>query len=393
MKEKVLILNGSFCELPLILEAKNMGYYVITTGNMPDLIGHQAADQYICADYSDKQAILQMVRQEGIAHIISCANDFGVLTAAYVAEQMGWRGHDTYQTAQMLHLKDRFKDYLQSHNIPCPHSVTFADKAAARAYAETVKYPIIVKATDLTGGKGILRADTLDQALLAIEHAFGASRSKRIVIEPFITGVQQSFVAFLVGQKVVSYTSNNSYSPINPYLIQSETLPAEEIEDIRGALCEIIEGMAADLQLVDGIFAFQFIRQGKEFYIIEMMRRPFGNQFLQLAEDNTTFPWHKAQLLTQLGKDCRGLAPIPQKRKFCGHHGVMAPKNGTILSYHIPAEIEKHIYKKIEMFHPGDAITNCLNQRVAYLYYEYDNLDEMNAAVRTFHTAITVEMQ
>ena len=30
-----------------------MGYYVVTTGNMPDLQGHQFADEYIPADYSD----------------------------------------------------------------------------------------------------------------------------------------------------------------------------------------------------------------------------------------------------------------------------------------------------------------------------------------------------
>ena len=44
MQKKLLILNGSFCELPLIQEAKKMGYYVITTGNMPNLVGHQYAD-------------------------------------------------------------------------------------------------------------------------------------------------------------------------------------------------------------------------------------------------------------------------------------------------------------------------------------------------------------
>ena len=50
MQEKVLILNGSFSELTIINEAKKMGYYVVTTGNMPDLIGHKYADEYIPAD-------------------------------------------------------------------------------------------------------------------------------------------------------------------------------------------------------------------------------------------------------------------------------------------------------------------------------------------------------
>ena len=43
-KQRMLILNGSFCEQPLIETAKKMGYYVITTGNAPELIGHKYAD-------------------------------------------------------------------------------------------------------------------------------------------------------------------------------------------------------------------------------------------------------------------------------------------------------------------------------------------------------------
>ena len=46
-KKRVLVLNGSFCEAPIIKKAKEMGMYVITTGNAPNLIGHQYADEYI----------------------------------------------------------------------------------------------------------------------------------------------------------------------------------------------------------------------------------------------------------------------------------------------------------------------------------------------------------
>ena len=100
-KKRVLVLNGSFCEAPIIKKAKEMGMYVITTGNAPNLIGHQYADEYIPADYSDKEKVLQIVKDNDIEGVISCANDFGVLTAAYVAEQMGWPGHDKYEIAKL----------------------------------------------------------------------------------------------------------------------------------------------------------------------------------------------------------------------------------------------------------------------------------------------------
>ena len=43
--KKILVLNGSFCEQPIIEKAKEMGHYVVTTGNDPSLIGHKSAEE------------------------------------------------------------------------------------------------------------------------------------------------------------------------------------------------------------------------------------------------------------------------------------------------------------------------------------------------------------
>ena len=84
--KKILVLNGTISEVPIIKKAQEMGFYVITTGNMPELPGHQFSDEYICADYSDGKAILELVKNNEVEGIVSCANDFGAITAAYVSD-------------------------------------------------------------------------------------------------------------------------------------------------------------------------------------------------------------------------------------------------------------------------------------------------------------------
>ena len=79
---------------PLILAAKKLGFRVITTGNAPELVGHAYADEYYYADFSDKDEVLTLAREQRIDAICACANDFGAITAAYVAEEMGLPGHD-----------------------------------------------------------------------------------------------------------------------------------------------------------------------------------------------------------------------------------------------------------------------------------------------------------
>ena len=390
--KKVLVLNGSFCELPIINKCHELGYYVITTGNMPELMAHKYADEYIKADYSDYEAVLDIVKQNNIDAVLSCANDFGSITAAYVSEKMGWKTHDTFENSKLLHHKDLFKEYIQRKGFPTPISKVFTDFDKAVSYVEDAEFPIIVKANDLTGGKGILKATCKEEAIKALDNAFKKSRSKHILVEPFVTGDQQTFVTFLHNKKVVACGSCDSYSYINPYLIQAETLPAKDIDSIKDSLIAIIEGMAKDLDLADGIFALQYIRKGNKFNIIEMMRRPFGNQFLQLVEYSTDFPWHLAQVVAETGGDWSFVKRKPIEKPYCGHYGVMVDHNGRLQNWNIPEDIKKHIITQFIMKNIGDDITDHLNERVAFLHFEYSDFDEMQREVKDYYSKIKVEL-
>ena len=391
--KRLLILNGSLSEATLIEKAKELGYYVITTGNNPGLLGHALSDEYIECDYSDKEAILELVKKKNIDRIVSCANDFGVITASYVAEKMGWPGHDTYKNAVLLHQKDSFKAFIQELGIRTPISVAFSDIERAFDYIENVEYPIIVKATDLTGGKGILRADNHDEAERAIDNAFERSRIKHIVIEPYIQGKQQSLVAFIREKRIIVSTSCDCFSPINPYLIQSELLPANGIEQYEDELHGYIERICRELDLVDGMLTIQYIVKDGKPYIIELMRRALGNQFLTVAGAVTGFPWEEALVRAETGMDLSALVWNMPKAKYAGHHGIMATSNGVLQHYSIAHELEKHIFKRIEIIKPGDKINDYLNERIAYIYYTYDLYDEAIKAVSYINQLIDIKME
>ncbi len=391
--KRLLILNGSLSEATLIEKAKELGYYVITSGNNPSLMGHTFADEYIEADYSDKEAILKIVRENNIDKIVACANDFGVITAAYVAEQMGWNGHDTYNNATLLHQKDLFKGFIQKLDIRTPFSVSFSNYNEAVEFTKTTEYPIIVKATDLTGGKGILKAENYAEAKKAIENAFNRSRIKHIVIEPYIVGTQQSLVAFIKDKKVISSISCDCFSPINPYLIQSELLPAREIEKIEDELHSIIEKICNELNLVDGMFTLQYIVKDEKPYVIEMMRRCLGNQFLTAAGAVTGFPWEEALIRAETGMNLDELKCTKPIAKFAGHHGIMVQKNGVVNGYVIDKKVEEHIFKKIDIFKPGETINDYMNERVAYIYYSYDNREDAEYAVKHMNEFIRVDIE
>lgn len=125
----------------------------MTSGNMPELPGHAIADEYIPADYSNGEEILKIVKENGIEGIVSCANDFGVIFSSYLADKKGWLGHDTYENSILMHHKDLLMEYFKKSGIPAPWFEIFTEEVV-NEYVKKCKYPIIVKANDLTGEKG-----------------------------------------------------------------------------------------------------------------------------------------------------------------------------------------------------------------------------------------------
>mgnify|MGYP001500295615 CR=1 FL=1 len=77
--KKVLILNTSHNDLRLILALKEMGFYVVSIGNRPGLVGEKYVNQYIQMDYSCKEEVLALSRKLNIDAICACCNDIGVI--------------------------------------------------------------------------------------------------------------------------------------------------------------------------------------------------------------------------------------------------------------------------------------------------------------------------
>lgn len=391
--KKILLLNAGHTEMPMMEELKSMGYYIVTSGTRPDLPGHQYADEYIYADYSDKEEILEIVRGNSIDGIVSCAHDYGLITSAYVAERMGWNGHDTYENTVLLHQKDLFKELCEELNIRSPKSVAFVSEQEALNYARKVDYPIIVKAVDQASGVGVGKAEDYAGAVEAIHNGFEKSKDKRVIIEPYIVGNQESFVAFVVNKKVISSMSCNCYSPINPYLIQTETMPSDNYDNLKNEMIGIVELLFEKLDLVDGIITLQYIVKDGKPYIIETMRRCLGNQFLTAVSAVTGFPWHKGLVMSELGMDCSSLCENKPMAKYAGHHAIMSTKNGTYLGVEIPEDIMEHVFKYVELFEKGKTITNYLSERMGYIYYVYDTREELDAAARSFNEKIILNVQ
>lgn len=392
MKKKLLVLNGTHSDIPLIQAGKKLGYYVITTGNNPTLIGHQYADEYIPADFSDYKLIASIAAEHKIDAVCSCANDFGAITASYVAEQLGLPGHDSFETTLVLHHKDKFKELSQRHNLRTPEAKGFHDESLALEYALSLNYPVIVKPIDLTGGKGISKAIAVEEKKAAIHKAFDMSPSKRIVVEQFIEGTYHSFSTFIVDQKCAFAFSDNEYFSSDPLCCITSAGPADKIESVHSILVEECEKLAKILNLKDGRLHLQYVMDAEgNPYVLEYTRRMSGDLYsypVQRALGIDTPEWI---VKAECGLNCKDCPKDIVQHGYVGRHCLRATRNGTIKNYSIDPELEKYIFNRVVWISPSLEITNYKAQRFGVIFFEFPSRDIMDKIVSRIDDYISVE--
>lgn len=375
---KVLLLCASHNDLGLVYALRKLGYQIIVTGNIPGLIGEKYADVYIKADYSMKEKILEIAKREKVDAICACCNDYGVYTAAYVAEKLGLPGYDSYETTQLLHNKDKFKKFAKKNNIISPWTEAFESYDMAINFLKNVSFPVIVKPTDASAGNGIKKIESFDEGEKALRAAFEKTRVGRIVIEQFIEGSQHGFCTFLINQKVAAVCSNNEYSLINPYRVEIDTYPADNYEKVADLLIEQIEKIASLLQLKDGIFHLQYIYKDGIPQIIEVMRRVLGNMYFVPGNLLTGINWEYWEARARCGLSCEHFPRSVCQEGFYAYKTILSNKNGEIESVEISSRYAKYLVGECILKEKGDKITHYESEPVGFLFFMFASQEEMN---------------
>ena len=121
------------------------------------------------------------------------------------------------QAAQLEGSKGFTKDLCAAAKIPTAAYYRYEDKTAAIDGLESFKPPYVIKADGLAAGKGVIIAETHEEAEAAIEGMFGGGfgdAGASVVIEEFMTGEEASFFALTDGRDVVAFGSAQDHKRV-----------------------------------------------------------------------------------------------------------------------------------------------------------------------------------
>ena len=311
-----MLLGGIHYLLPVIKAAHEQGYYVITADYLPDNVAHQYSDEYCNVNIIDKEAVLQAAKALNIDGIISFGVDPGVISAAYVQEQMGLPQMGPYESVRILQNKDLFRAFLKEHGFNVPNARSYTSKDIALSDTDWFSYPMIVKPTDSAGSKGVTRIDSLEEYEDAVDYAFEKSISGTIIVEEFIdkVGCSSDTDSFLLNGelKFISFNAQrfdeNAANPYTPAAFSWPSTFAEHEEYLRSELQRLL----SLLNMKTSVFNIEtrVASNGKP-YIMECTPRGGGNRLCEMLHYATGVDLITAQVRAAVGDSVEDVEQQP----------------------------------------------------------------------------------
>lgn len=215
---KIMVVGGGGREhaiIKKIKENKNVTEIFALPGN-----GGIAADA-TCIDIgaTDIDKIVSFAVENKIDYAIVAPDDPLVLGCVDALEEKGIPCFGPRANAAIIEGSKVFsKNLMKKYNIPTATYEVFEDMEAALNYLETAPIPTVIKADGLALGKGVIIAQTRDEAKTAVRDMmeggiFGKSGS-RVVVEEFLTGPEVSVLAFTDGKVVKPMVSSMDHKRI-----------------------------------------------------------------------------------------------------------------------------------------------------------------------------------
>lgn len=167
----------------------------------------------------DFDKLIAFVKEKNIDFTIAGPDDILAAGIVNVFKKAGLKIFGpTKEAAEIESSKAFAKQLMKEENIPTALYETFTDANKAKAYIKKKGVPIVIKASGLALGKGVIIAKTLDEAVTAIDEimikkVFGTAGNE-VVIEEFLKGKEVSIHAFSDGEHIILFPASRDHKPI-----------------------------------------------------------------------------------------------------------------------------------------------------------------------------------
>ena len=316
-KKKILILGGGIAQLGLIDAAKKLGLEVIVVGIEGNYPGYKLADKVFNEDIFDKEAVLKIAKDENVSGITMCCTDFGLQTLGFLNDNLGLSGI-TEECSIYSSDKLKMKAQLASHHVNTAKFCILHDENDVEDAIHKLAFPLIVKAVDLQGSRGIYICNSKEEVYLNYKKSIKDSRKDYCIVEEFIEGREFGVQAFVQNGDIMMVQPHGDLTlrcgkavvPVGHYMpISQEGL---EISAIRN----VVESSIYALGFNNCAINIDLIERDGVPYVIELTGRAGANSLPELLSEYFGFNYYEIIILNSLGESVRDYFSTSRDKRF-----------------------------------------------------------------------------
>lgn len=289
--KKLLILGSTRLIATIVKKAKEMGVYTVVTDNRPlaSAPAKQIADAYYNIDFSDTDAILEMIRKEKIDGVLTGFTDSYMPFYLKICQKAGLPCYGDERQIAIATDKAVFKKACTDAGVPVIPGATAISQEEAFAFAAANGYPLMLKPVDNSGSRGVIKCEREEDLSEAFAYAMSFSSIGMVIVEKFLNcdNVAVSYFA-ADGEIRLSttddrwmYHSAESGSSVSSYSEYPSRYTDRYVTEVNDAVIRMLK----ENGFRNGMVSLQAFVDERSFYFCEMCFRPSGGQHYLLTDD------------------------------------------------------------------------------------------------------------
>lgn len=325
-----MVMGAGYTQIPLIQAAKRLGCRVAAVSIEGEYPGFDEADERLIADISDPDATVQAALEWKPDGVATCGLDLCMRSIGAVSERLGLCGPGR-EAARRASDKLLMKEALTAAGVQTARWICVRSREELVNALSQLQFPVIVKAVDLMGSRGIFRCNTRDEALENYEKTMAATGKDYCLVEEFIEGTLFGIEGMVAGGKILFLLPNNTeaFQGATPSPIgHSVPFACEETlgEQAREQAAKAIQALGLDNCPVncDAIY-----KDGKV-YIVELTGRSGATGLSEMVSCWFGIDYYETIVRLALGqdvaKDFQGTSHVP-----CLSHTLSSSRSGRLV--------------------------------------------------------------
>ena len=288
--KKIAIVGAGEAAAPIIKKAKEMGIITIAFGGEDSLCKNEV-DAFYVADIFNIDKIYEIAKKENVSGIIA-SSEITTESAAILANKLGLPGND---------ITSGFAG-RNKYDMRCRmQNATYTKQPEFFLYdgQKIEKYPVVVKAVDSCGKRGVSLVKMSEDLYEAIEYAKDNSSNSKVLIEEYIEGGQEYSIeclAFRGKVQVIQVTEKETSGP--PHFAEiGHHQPAMISYTCRCNIARCAQEILATLGISCGMAHLEIKIKNDDIYFIEVGARAGGDHIADtLTVTSTDFDYYKAAI-------------------------------------------------------------------------------------------------